>query len=62
MKGIHLLRVGYSFFGLLAGDAVLLILILLNALRASLISTAAFAVHCAFLRQYARWALGGQPN
>ena len=37
MKSDNLLRVGYSFFGLLAGDAVLLILALLNALQISLL-------------------------
>lgn len=33
MKSEHLRRVGFSFLGLLAGDAALLILTLLNALR-----------------------------
>ena len=37
MKGDRLLRVGYSFLGLLAGDAALLLLVLFNALRASLL-------------------------
>ena len=36
MKSDHLFRVGTSFFGLLAGDAVVLTLALLNDLRASL--------------------------
>jgi len=35
MKLDSLLRVGYSFLGLMAGDGVLLILILMNALRIS---------------------------
>ena len=46
MKGIHLLRVGYSFFGLLAGDAALLILFLLNALRASLLLHGQLKAQC----------------
>ena len=37
MKNDRLLRVSYSFLGLLAGDAALLFLGLLNALRASLL-------------------------
>ena len=37
MKLDHPLRVGYSFFGLLAGDAVLLILTVVNALHISLL-------------------------
>ena len=37
MKSDRLLRVGYSFLGLLAGDAALLFLGLFNALRASLL-------------------------
>lgn len=37
MKRDHLLRIGYSFFGLLAGDTALLILALLNAFHISLL-------------------------
>ena len=46
MKGIPLLRVGYSFFGLLAGDAALFILFLLNALRASLLLHGQLKAQC----------------
>jgi hypothetical protein len=37
MNNDRLLRIGYSFFGLLAGDAALLILAILNALHISLL-------------------------
>jgi len=46
MKLDHLVRVGYSFFGLLAGDAALLILFLLNALRASLLLHGQLKAQC----------------
>ena len=46
MKSEHLLRVGYSFLGLLAGDAALLILILLNALRTSLLLHGQLKAQC----------------
>lgn len=37
MRSDRLLRVGYSFLGLLAGDAALLVLVVFNALRTSLL-------------------------
>lgn len=46
MKLDYLLRVGYSFFGLLAGDAVLLILALMNALRISLLLHGQLKAQC----------------
>jgi hypothetical protein len=46
MKSEHLLRVVYSFFGLLAGDAALLILTLLNALRTSLLLHGQLKAQC----------------
>ena len=46
MKLDYLVGVGYSFLGLLAGDAVLLILSLLNALRTSLLLHGQFKDQC----------------
>lgn len=46
MKSEHLLRVIYSFFGLLAGDAALLILTLLNAVRLSLLLHGQLKAQC----------------
>ena len=46
MRLDHLLRVGYSFLGLLAGDAVLLILALLNALHISLLLHGQLKAQC----------------
>ena len=42
----HPLRVGYSFFGLLAGDAVLLMLTLMNALHISLLLHGQLKAQC----------------
>jgi len=46
MKSDNLLRVGYSFLGLLTGDAVLLILTFLNALRTSLLLHGQLKAQC----------------
>lgn len=46
MKLDPLLRVGYSFFGLLAGDAALLMLFLLNGLHASLLVHGQLRAQC----------------
>ena len=46
MKSEHLLHVYYSFIGLLAGDAALLILIFLNALRTSLLLHGQLRAQC----------------
>ena len=46
MKLDHLLRMGYSFFGLLAGDATLLVLALINALHISLLLHGQFKAQC----------------
>ena len=46
MKSDNLLRVGYSFLGLLTGDAMLLILFLLNALRTSLLPNGQLKAQC----------------
>lgn len=46
MKLDHLTRIGHSFFGLLAGDAILLILALINALRTSLLLHGQLKLQC----------------
>jgi hypothetical protein len=70
MKLDHLLRVGYSFFGLLAGDAALLILALINAVHISLLLHGQLGAQCltalgffipAAIVSIAGWLIVGVP-